>query len=85
MGLIILLYATDVTHPCNTLAKRLLRHIDELFQFLLHEEVSADNNLAERALRPLVIGRKISGGTRSADGSKIRIRRLWRIEESHRE
>jgi len=56
-------------HPCRTLAKRLLRHQDEMFQFVLHPEVSADNNLAERSLRPQVIARKISGGTRSAAGT----------------
>ena len=28
-------------------------------------EVAPDNNAAERSLRPLVISRKISGGTRS--------------------
>ena len=31
--------------------------------------VPPDNNLAERSLRPLVIARKISGGSRSAAGS----------------
>ena len=35
--------------------------------------VPADNNLAERSLRPLVIMRKISGGTRSDEGSKTRL------------
>jgi len=60
-------------HPCRTLAKRILRHQDELFQFVLHPGVPADNNLAERALRPLVIMRKISGGSRSAEGSKTRL------------
>ena len=33
----------------------------------------ADNNLAERSIRPLVIMRKISGGTRSAAGPKTRL------------
>jgi hypothetical protein len=59
--------------PCRTLAKRLLRHQDELFQYVLHPGVPADNNPAERALRPLVIMRKISGGSRSAEGSKTRM------------
>jgi diadenosine tetraphosphatase ApaH/serine/threonine PP2A family protein phosphatase len=45
-------------HPCRTLAKRILCHRDELFQ----SGVPMDNNPAERALRPLVIMRKISGG-----------------------
>ena len=60
-------------HPCQTLAKRLLRHQDEVFVFVLVPGVSADNNLAERSLRPLVISRKISGGTRSPQGSQTRM------------
>lgn len=60
-------------HPCRTLAKRILRHQDELFQFVRHPGVPADNNPAERALRPLVIMRKISGGSRSEEGSKTRL------------
>jgi transposase len=66
-------YAFTVAHPCWALAKRLLRHQDELFQFVLQPGVPADNNLAERSLRPLVIMRKISGGTRSTEGSKTRL------------
>lgn len=66
-------YAAATEHPCATLAKRLLRHQDELFQFVLQPGVPADNNLAERSLRPLVIMRKISGGTRSAEGSQTRL------------
>lgn len=46
-------YAFAPEHPCCTLAKRLLRHQDELFQFVLQPGVPADNNLAERSLRPL--------------------------------
>jgi hypothetical protein len=60
-------------HPCRALAKRLLRHQDELFQFVRHPGVPSDNNPAERALRPLVIMRKISGGSRSTEGSKTRL------------
>lgn len=60
-------------HPCRALAKRLLRHQDELFQYVRHPGVPSDNNPAERALRPLVIIRKISGGSRSDEGSKTRL------------
>jgi hypothetical protein len=60
-------------HPCRTLAKRLLRHQDELFQFLLVPGLPADNNLVERSLRPLVIIRKISGGSRSEEGTITRL------------
>ena len=66
-------YALTYDHPCCTLAKRLLRHQDELFQFVLVPGLPADNNLAERSIRPLVIMRKISGGSRSAEGTKTRL------------
>jgi hypothetical protein len=68
-----LVHARSKQHPCQALAKRLLRHEDELFQFVLVEGLSADNNLAERSIRPLVVIRKISGGSRSAEGSKTRM------------
>jgi transposase len=60
-------------HPCRALSKRLLRHEDELFQFVLIEGLSADNNLAERSIRPLVVIRRISGGSRSDEGTKTRM------------
>jgi len=66
-------YALTYEHPCCTLAKRLLRHQDELFQFVLVPGLPADNNLAERSIRPLVIIRKISGGSRSAEGTQTRL------------
>jgi transposase len=66
-------YARAKQHPCQALAKRLLRHEDELFQFVLIAGLSADNNLAERSIRPLVVIRKISGGSRSAEGTKTRM------------
>jgi hypothetical protein len=68
-----LVYARAGKHPCCALAKRLLRHEDELFQFVLIDGLSADNNLAERSIRPLVVIRKISGGSRSAEGTKTRM------------
>jgi hypothetical protein len=66
-------YAFKGDHPCWALAKRLLRHQEELFLFVLVPDLPADNNLAERSLRPLVIMRKISGGSRSGAGSKTRL------------
>lgn len=79
-------YATAYDHPANALAKRLLRHQDELFQFVRHAYVPADNNLAERALRPLVVQRKISGGSRSQVGSNTRMKlaslfETWRARQ----
>jgi hypothetical protein len=68
-----LAYATATAHPCRALSKRLLRHADALFQFVLLEGLSASNNLAERSIRPLVVIRKISGGSRSDEGTKTRM------------
>ena len=40
---------------------------------MAHPGVPSDNNAAERSLRPLVVSRKISGGTRSAQGTDSRL------------
>jgi hypothetical protein len=60
-------------HPCHTLCKRLLLHLDALFQFVRQPGVSADNNLAERSVRPVVVMRKVSGGSQSERGSRTRM------------
>lgn len=65
-------YWKTPAHPAHTLAKRLYRYEDELFTFIRVPGVVATNNLAERSIRPFVIARKISGGTRSPTGSQIR-------------
>jgi len=51
------------------LAARLRRHTGELTRFLWHDQVPPTNNAAERALRPAVVARKISGGSRSGRGA----------------
>lgn len=48
------------------LANRLKRHAGSLAEFLLVKDLPGDNNAAERAIRPAVIIRKISGGHRGA-------------------
>ena len=53
------------------LAARLLKHADELFTFLDHPEVTFDNNLAERMIRPAVILRKISQCNRSEKAAAV--------------
>ena len=56
--------------PVSVLSKRLVQFEKELFTFVEYPEVPSENNPAERSVRPCVIARKISGGTRSAKGSK---------------
>lgn len=59
--------------PQQTLCKRVARFLPELFVFVAIPGVPAHNNLAERSVRPLVIARKISGGSRSPKGSQTRM------------
>lgn len=65
--------AAHKAHPCHALCQRLLRHQGELFQFVRVPGLSANNNAAERMLRPLVITRKISGGSRAPEGTATRL------------
>jgi hypothetical protein len=55
------------------LCARSLRHLDELFVFVAEPMVPPDNNGAERSLRHLVTSRKISGGTRSPQGTDTKM------------
>jgi transposase len=59
--------------PMQTLCKRVENFLPELFVFVAVPGVPAHNNLAERSVRPLVVARKISGGTRSPKGSQTRM------------
>lgn len=66
-------FVTAADHPCRALAWRLWHFQHELLTCLTVPGVPPDNNAAERALRPLVVARKISGGTRSPRGSATRM------------
>jgi hypothetical protein len=64
------LMRSEQTHPqANRLCKRLVRHRPELTRFLWKKELDGTNNAAERALRPAVVMRKITGGSRSEAGA----------------
>jgi len=58
--------------PQRVLAERIERFLPELFVFVEDPRVPSENNAAERALRPAVISRKVSGGTRSPKGSQTK-------------
>jgi transposase len=60
--------------PHAALCRRMDKHLGELFVFVEEPAVPPTNNAAERSLRQLVTSRKISGGTRSADGTTTRTR-----------
>ncbi len=59
--------------PQRGLSARILRHLESRFVFVTEPAVPATNNAAERSLRHLVVIRKISGGTRSAQGTATRM------------
>jgi hypothetical protein len=65
--------AQSASSPQATLCQRIERYRTDLFTFVADPAVPPTNNAAERALRPLVIARKISGGTRAKRGSQARM------------
>jgi hypothetical protein len=54
---------------CHRLARRIEKHLEELLLWLHYPDVTPDNNEAERELRPAVITRKTSFGSRSRQGA----------------
>ncbi len=54
----------------DRLAGRLRKYRDKLTTFLHQPQVDGTNNAAERALRPAVVMRKITGGSRSESGAQ---------------
>lgn len=65
------LIRTEPSHAeAKRLGKRLVKHRPSLTRFLWDEAVEPTNNPAERALRPMVVARKISGGSRSAEAAE---------------
>ena len=72
--------------PMRVLCQRVERFLPELFTFIAEPRAAADNNAAERSLRPPVVSRKISGGTRSDHGSETKsilasLFGTWRLQE----
>jgi len=58
------------THRDNErLAAHLHRHRDQMFTFLAVRGIDATNHRAEQAIRPAVLARKISGGSRTERGA----------------
>lgn len=61
--------------PQPAAARRLFRamrrHRDDLFRFIVRRDVPYTNNACERALRPSVIFRKVTGGFRAEWGAQV--------------
>lgn len=70
---------------CRRLAERISKYLDELLVWLVNPAVRADNNMAERALRPAVVTRKTSFGSRSKSGAHAFARLLSLIQTWERQ
>lgn len=66
-------YQAQAEHPAHTLSQRLKTFEPNMFVYVRVAGIEADNNLAERSIRPLAVARKISGGSRSGDGASTRM------------
>ena len=53
----------------TTLQKRIEKYHDDLIRFVTHPDIQFHNNRAERQLRPMVIGRKVSFGSHTHRGA----------------
>jgi transposase len=65
-----------LSKPSLAMAKRLKNYGEQYFQFLTTPEIDATNNVAEQAIRFVVIDRVITQGTRSEAGQKF-CERIW--------
>jgi transposase len=66
------------TNHCRNLAKRFEQHGESYFRFLTTPGVEPTNNLAEQAIRFVVIDRLITQGTRSETGNRW-CERIWTV------
>ena len=65
-----LLVVNPTTEAGHQLARGIRKCRGDLFVFVTHRDVPATNNECERALRPSVIFRKVTGGFRSQWGAR---------------
>jgi transposase len=66
------------TNHARNLAKRFREHSDANFRFITTPGIEPTNNLAEQAIRFVVIDRRITQGTRSETGSRW-YERIWTV------
>jgi transposase len=64
------------TSQANNLAKRFEKHGDSYLRFITTPGIEPTNNLAEQAIRFVVIDRKVTQGTRSTAGQRW-LERIW--------
>jgi transposase len=70
--------AVPPTRHSRNLAKRFAEHGDAYFEFVTTPDVEPTNNLAEQAIRFVVIDRKVTQGTRGENGRRW-CERIWTV------
>ena len=60
----------SINADCRRIYKRLYKYVDELFTFLEHPHVPAENNTAERDIRSIAAARSDGGVNRTAEGAR---------------
>lgn len=66
------------TKHARNLAKRFRQHGEAYFRFITTPDIEPANNLAEQAIRFVVIDRKVTQGTRSEAGRRW-CERIWTV------
>jgi transposase len=66
------------TAQADNLAKRFEKHGDSYLRFITTPGIEPTNNLAEQAIRFVVIDRKVTQGTRSTTGQRW-LERIWTV------
>ena len=69
------------TREAHNLARRFAEHADSYFRFITEPGVEPTNNLAEQAIRFVAIHRRLTQGTRGANGQHW-CERLWTVATS---
>jgi len=69
VGLMVVCMLGALMSTADTLQKRIEKYRDDLIRFVTHPDVEFHNNRAERQLRPMVIGRKVSFGSNTHRGA----------------
>jgi transposase len=70
--------AVPENRHCQTMSKRLQKHGAAYFTFITTPGIEPTNNLAEQAIRFVVIDRRITQGTRSESGNRWS-ERIWTV------
>ena len=68
----------ELKKPAQNMAKRFAKHGQAYFEFITNPDIEPTNNIAEQAIRFIVIDRHITQGTRSIKGRKAN-ERLWTV------